>query len=287
VSQLTTVTEEQLGADEVPNNPAGRVLHFLRAFQQVTSELSSPNRRGPTAVKVIQQLTGEKPKSTRMQMQIALFRVQAESVQDLMKPGAGDSGHRMFFSCYDQILNATSRLSALGDQHAQSILSDVDDAGWAALEYADSMLNRTFTEKQLSADEHQRYLDDLRGLIDEVLNDDTLSPQDRERIVGLLRQVEDALVHIRLFGADRVQDAAAAAAGVLVTDRDLWDRIAKKKWVKRFGAVIGGLLFALGSMEGVPAIEQMLSPGKPQIVVVQQDQNGQHANQPTDQPTPR
>jgi hypothetical protein len=286
MSQLATVTEEQSGADAVPNNPAGRVLRFLRAYEELTSELST-HGRGPYAKKIIEKLTGGSEKSARRYMRMAHLRMEAEAVQALMKPYDRDSEYRMFLLCYGQILDATGRLVAPGDRHSQSILSDVSDAGWAALEYADNVLQKTSTEKRLSADQHQRYLDDLRGLIEDVLNDDTLSPQDRHRIVGLLRQVEDALVDIRLFGADRVQDAAAAAAGVLASDRDLWDRIAKKKWVKRFGRVIGGLLFALGAMEGLPAIEQMFSPDKPEIVIVQQDQNGQHADQPTDQPTPR
>ena len=204
-----------------------------------------------------------------------------------MKPYDGDSEYRMFLLCYGQILNATSRLSHLGDQHAQSILSEVSDAGWAALEYADRFLKRTSTEKRLSPDQRLRYLDDLRGLIDDVLNEDTLSPQDKQRIVGLLREVEGALLHIHLLGGDRVEDVAAAAAGVLLSNRDLWDRIADKTWVKRFGRVVGGILLALGAVGGVPAIEQMIGDKYEPQTVAQQDPNGQHADQPADQPTPR
>jgi hypothetical protein len=272
--------------DDVANNPAGRVLRFLRAFEQLAREARSTATRLTTA-DAVEALTGESQERARMYMQLARLRMQAESVPDLLKLYAGDSDYLMFSFCYDQMLNAMRTLSDPNEQSAHDLFSEVEDVGWAALEYADNLLKKTSTEKRLSADQRQRYLDDLRGLIDDVLNDDTISPQDRQRIMGLLRQVEEALVDIRLFGADRVEETAAAAAGVLLSDRDLWDRIAKKKWVKRFGAVIGGLLFALGSMEGIPAIEQVFTPDRPQIVIVQQDQNGQHGDQPSDQATPR
>jgi hypothetical protein len=125
-------------------------------------------------------------------------------------------------------------------------------------------------------------------VIDDVLSDGTLSPQDKQRIVGLLRQVEDALVNIRLFGADRVEDAAAAVVGVVQTNPSLRERMAKSKSFQRFVGAIGGLLIALAQDAGHLAIERAFgAEDKPQIVAVNQDQDGHRADQPTDQPTPR
>jgi hypothetical protein len=283
------VNDEQRESDldDIANNPAGRVLRFLRAFERLATEMKTSTTTVGGAADVVEKLTGESQEKARMYTQLTRLWMQAESVPDLLKPYAGDSEYRMFSGFYGQILDAISYLAEPSQHTTSEILGEVEDVAWAALEYADSVLSKTSTEKRLSADQQQQYLDDLRGLIDDVLNDDTISPQDRQRVVGLLRQVEEALVDIRFFGADRVQDAAAAAAGVLHADRDLWDRIAKKKWIKRLGTVIGALLFTLGSMEGLPAIEQMFTPERPPIVIVQQDQNGQHVDQPTDEPTRR
>lgn len=63
-------------------------------------------------------------------------------------------------------------------------------------------------------------------------------------------------------------------------------RIGGKRSVERLGKVAGGILLALGSVGGVPAIGQMIGSDddKPVVVVVQQDQPaGQE--RPADQPT--
>jgi hypothetical protein len=275
---LTTVTEDKSGADEVPNNPAGRVLIFLRAFEQAANR--DP---GKAAILTVSEMLGEERESAPMYLLLTRLRMEAESVEGLMAPYASVPGYKTIFKHYGQILDATKRLQVPFRQNAHEIFTSVNDAGWAALEYADDVLTRSSTEKRLPAALRDHYLDDLRTLIDEVVADDTLSPQDRQRVVGLLRQVEDALVHIRLFGADRVEDAVAAAAAVIHSNPSLRSRIANKKWAKKLGVLVVGLLFTLAEDAGRAAIEQAFgTEDKPQFVA-QQDRQGQ----PTEQPTSR
>jgi hypothetical protein len=169
----------------------------------------------------------------------------------------------------------------------ESLINTVTRAGMNSLRYAADVLRRSSTEKRLPAAQRRQYIDDLRALIDDVLTDDSLLPQERQRIVGLLRQVDDALVNIQLFGADQVEDAVASVVGVLHANPKLRDRIAKSKWAQRFIGAMGGLLLALAQDAGRLAIERAFEVDDEPQIVAQQDQNGQHADQPTDQPTPR
>jgi hypothetical protein len=281
---LTTVTEEQSGADEVPNNPAGRVLSFLREFQgHVDLDPTRP------VVLVIEDMLGDPRESARMYHHMVRLRIQADSVPKLMEPYATYPGYRTYFKNYGQVLEATYRLCAPAGQRAQDIFASLDGSGWSALEFADDVLGQASTEKTLSIAQQGQYLDDLRGLIDDVLSDDTLSPQDKQRVIGLLRQVEEALVDIRLFGADRVEDAAATIVGIVRTNPTLRHRLANSKSFQRFVGVIGGLLLAFAKDAGHLAIERAFeAEDKPQIVATQQDQSGQRTDQqPTGHPTPR
>jgi hypothetical protein len=74
---LSTVTEDQSGADELANNPAGQVLIFLRQFQHlagtigITGTISRPSRRRGEAhessmLTVLKRM--DQPRSPRMIM---------------------------------------------------------------------------------------------------------------------------------------------------------------------------------------------------------------------------
>jgi hypothetical protein len=75
------MTEEQSWASEVPNNPAGRVLTFLRKYQALVGEL---DKTAP-AMTALELMLTEKPESARMYLLVARLRTQAESVENLME----------------------------------------------------------------------------------------------------------------------------------------------------------------------------------------------------------
>jgi hypothetical protein len=286
------VTEEQPDSDvnRPPNNPAGRVLLFLREFEVWAS--SALDDFSATAT-IKDLLNDEEQESSRMYLQLTRLRMQAESVPDLMKPYADDFGYRTIFEHYPQILDATKRLQTPAGQKVMDILHNVNEGGWLALEYADAVLSHHSSEVPISQDLQKTYLDQVRALIGEVVGDDTLSPSDQSRIVDLLRKVEQALLDVWINGSLPVQEAAAAAGAIVRLSPSLWERIKSRPWVKDFATVLFAICMALEGTANGLAIEQYFSDEPQEVVVVVQqdeqqreDQQDRH-DQPTEQPTPR
>jgi hypothetical protein len=229
---------------------------------------------------------GDPPESARMYRHMAELRIQAESIPDLVLDFP-IPGYRSFVKNYPQILDATKRLCAPAGQRAEDIFVSVNEGGWSALDFADEVLSGNAAEVTITEDQRVSYLEQVQALWVEILRDETFPADYKSRIVGLLRKVEEALVDIAVSGTGPVEDAVASVIGVMQTNPSIRDRIAKSKWAQRFIGAIGALLFAFAQDAGHLAIERAFEvDDKPQIVA-QQDQNGQHADQPTDQPTPR
>jgi hypothetical protein len=282
MSQLTTVTEEQSGADEVPNNPAGRVLWFLERL------LAGSRSQQITAVAA--EIIGVPNDSPKLYLHLAKMRLQTLDVlAEMEQYHVGAPGFDAAFEAYDEILTASRMWQHPMSHTIESLNNSVSRAGMNSLRYANEVLKRSSKEKRLTDAQHRQYLDDIRGLIEDVFADDTLLPQEKQRIVGLLRQVEDALVNIRLYGADRVEDAVASVIGVVETNPSLRERLAKSKSFQRFVGALGALVIGLTQHAGQLAIERAFGiEDKPQIEVAQQDQNKQRIDQQlAGQPTRR
>ena len=274
------------------NNPAGRVLAFLRPLGAEAER--EPNT---SAMAVAARMLGEDNESARTYLLLTRLRVQAESVPDLLEPYADDFGYVATFKHYGQILDAVKRLQTPAGQRATDIFTSVNDAGWAALEYAAAVLGHHHSEPVINGVQRSDYIDQVRGLIDEIIGDATLSAQDRSRIVDLLRKVEQALLDVTINGALPVEEAVAATAAVVRATPDLWERVADKRWMKRFGAVLVGIFMALEATTNVLAIEQYFSNEPQQVTVVQTASNGNgevvhgevedHGEDPEEQRLPR
>jgi hypothetical protein len=253
--------------------PRGRVLRFLRLFQVQVA-------LGPS-VTVIQELTGDQPESAEMYLHMTQLRIQAESVPRLMEPYSTYPGYGPYYRNYHQILDATARLCAPAGLPAQEIFTSVDGAGWSALEFADDVLRHHSIEASITGDQYQQYLSQVRVLIDEVAGDLSLRPEDRSRIVDLLRKVEQALLDVKINGTLPVQEVVAAAGAIVRLS--LWERIKSRPWVRDVGTVLVGIYMLLDASANALAIEQSFSD-KPEKVIVVNHQDRQE--QPTDQPTP-
>lgn len=107
-----------------PNNPAGRVLRFLREFQATMRQVASDN-----AMLVLMKMLDEEQESARIYLSTTRLRIQAESVPDLMSAYANDFGYGIFKHYKPQILDATMRLQSPAGQRAQDIFASVNDAG--------------------------------------------------------------------------------------------------------------------------------------------------------------
>lgn len=250
------------------NNPAGRTLEFLERLM--------PYAGGHGGGDYISQVLDAEfglgsPGSSELQKNVTKVRMQAEAVPSDMEPFRDIPGFKSIFEHYKEILAAMVMIQSPSSYIPNQVSQAISKAGWASLRFADEVLSKQSIEKGLDPGSASRYVADVRTLIDEITADESLSAQDRSRLVRLLRAVEDALVNIRIYGANHVEEAAATVAGVVSAEKDLWDRIADKKWVKRFAQVIGGLLLALGAVGGIPAIESMASDAPTEVVVVQQE----------------
>jgi len=237
-------------APTVPNNPAGRVLAFLRPYEKRTK--LEPNQ---SAMLVAAQLLGQENESPHAYLCLTRLRIQAVSVPILMAPHVGGFGYRAYDRHYPQILDAMTRLQTPSGQRATDIFTSVTDAGWNALEYADEVLNHHTGEVVLTEQQYADYIEKVRSVIDRVAKDETLSPSDRSRIVDLVRKVEQALLDVKINGSLPVQEAAAAA-GVIVHAPGLWERVMGKTWVEGFFTTVGGLVLLVQGVDTGIAITQ-------------------------------
>lgn len=253
-------------SDASANNPAGRVLSFLRELQTFNQGQSAQQH----IMTLLAPMLGVEEGSTEAYRVVTEIREQIESVPKLMDDHSGIPGFASIFKYYTEIDDAAKKIQLPRSYAVSQLYDGISSAGWASLEFANEVLCKHSIEKRLSAAQAKSYLDDVQALIREIVEDETLSKLDRNRLVRLLGQVEDALIAIQIFGADHVEEAAVTVAGVVQVERDLWERIAGKKWVQRFGTVISGLLLALGATGGLPAIESAISNSPTEVVVVEQ-----------------
>jgi hypothetical protein len=272
------VTEDQSGAEEVPNNPAGRVLSFLRSCENPRKRpRDSTERRAET---IIAGILDVEPGSADMHLQLAHLRIQAESVPALLAPYATELNLGSFFRGYQLIIDVIKDFQSQPYKSMFELLYDVTPSAWSALEEANRVLSQHSSEVPVSPELETAYVDQVRALIDQVADDDTLSPADRSRIVDLLRKVEQALLEIKINGTVPVQEAAAAAAAVVRLSPSLWERVKSRPWVRDFATVLFGIFMLLEATANTLAIEQYVSD-EPQKVIVVPQQNGQD---PQDQP---
>jgi hypothetical protein len=268
------VTEEQSGADGVSNNPAGRVLRFLRNYQLVMGRNFTRS-----VMWVVADALDEEEASARTQLLLAQVRRQAESVPALMEPFSPDV--EFDGKDYSQIIEVTKRIQASPDETAYRVFDGVNEFGWRALESADHELKHDSVEMPITDELRRSYVDQLRALIDEIADDYTLSPNDRSRIVNLLRKVEQALLDIEINGVLPVQEAAAAAGAIVRLS--LWERVKSRPWARDLAATLVAIFMTLEGAANVLAIEQYFSDEPQKVIVIghedQQKGHKQHHRQ--------
>lgn len=234
-----------------PSNPAGRVLGFLREFQQASQ--GDPNE---SAMAILMRMFDLPQESSSIYLPVLELRLQAESVPELMTPFATTVyGYRRFEQHYPQVVDATKRLSLPHQTSWSGVFAGLDEAGWGSLEFADEVLSDHRAEATLTEAQGNDYLTRIRQVIDKVAADDSLASHERERIVELLRKVEQALLTVKINGFLPVQEAAAAA-GTLVRAPGFWDWVTDKPWARDFFTTIGGLVVMLqGADSGIAITE--------------------------------
>ncbi len=252
---------------------------------------------------------GGEPDSADVHLRLAQLRMQAESVPEIVALHASKLKSGSFFRQYPVINDVIKRCQTQPHESMSSLMRAMTPAAWSALEDANNVLSQHSREVPISAKLEHAYVDQVRALIDQVADDDTLSAADRSRLVNLLRNVEQALLDMKISGTLPVQEAAAAAGAIVRLSPSLWERVKSRPWVRDFGTVMVGLCMMLEATANTLAIERYFSDEPQKVIVIdhqdrqdqqdgrkqseRQDQNGQRADhhptdhQPADQPTPR
>lgn len=81
-----------------------------------------------------------------------------------------------------------------------------------------------------------------------------MSPADRTRLIGLLRNVEQALLDIKINGFLPVQEAAAAAGAIV--QLTLSEKVQSRAWIKPFYTAVGGLTLILENTANTIAVTE-------------------------------
>ncbi len=288
MSQLTTVTNQESGDAQAHNNPAGRVLRFLE-----TCRNPPPSIVFSTSEETIGKILKVEPGSADMYLHLARLRMQAESVPALLAPYATELNFASFFRNYQKAIDAIKSLQHPAEVSVYEVIQNLTPAVWSTLEETNRVLSQHSSELPINAELEKAYVDQVRALIDQVADDDTLSPADRSRIVDLLRKVEQALLEVKINGTLPVQEAVAAAAAIV--DLSYWERIKSRPWARDIFTVLLGIYMLIDTSANVLAIGQHLSDEPQGVVVVdehdrheldrQDQQNGQDQQGP-DQPAP-
>lgn len=231
------------------DNPAGRVLRFLR-----TIEAWATQRPNESAMLALMELLEAPQESARIYYAMARLRFQAEAVQTLMVPYEGSRGYASYLRHYDQIIAATKVLQIAHGYNAQQILAGVTDGGWISAEIASETLAEHIAESALSAEQEADYLEQIQAVAKAVAEDESLSPADRTRLIGLLRNVEQALLDIKINGFLPVQEAAAAAGAIV--QLTLSEKVQSRTWIKPFYTAVGGLTLILENTANTIAVTE-------------------------------
>jgi hypothetical protein len=172
----------------------------------------------------------------------------------------------------DLLLKNFVEVEALLDQFTilpattmQQMYEQMKGTGWQCLELMDAMLSSHRPERAIERDKLREHLEQVRALIDGILQDPDLPADLKRYIVQRLRDVEQALVDAAIHGVASVELAASSLLGASQLDRDWWDRVAQTRWAPRIGAVWMAIVTTLGAAGGIPA----LMPGSQAPVVEQ------------------
>ena len=240
---MVTVSENPV------NNPAGRVLTFLRDFQRASDS-------GSSAMAGLMQLMDLPQESAEIYGAMAELRKQARSAQAQMEAFADIPGYRSYERFYDQVHDVTMRLQVAHQYSSKDVFVSMTDAGWSALEFADDVLSSQRPEPTLNNAEQNDYLARIRAVITAVASDDTLSVDDRSRLVDLLSKVEEALLKIRITGFLPAQEAAAAAGAIVQMNPNLLARIRTRPWLRDTLTTLAGIVIGLqGADSGIAVTE--------------------------------
>lgn len=218
-------------------NPAGRVIKCL-------APLINPSQ--VAIASQLEKVLGIEPSSPRFAVACAELRSEAYGVPARMEkymtriPGA-----RRSFDGYQSVRQLADALLRADSTTSQWMLQQFTETGWNALCWADEILTHYEPEPVVDEAELVELLNQVRDLIDQVLECDEFTKQERDHLVSLLRPVEDAVLMVRVHGAGGLERTLKAVVVDVVANADRWGK--RGKAVRRVIAAIGGVAVAFFS----------------------------------------
>jgi hypothetical protein len=214
------------------DNPAARVRWFLESLAQRQFAALPDDTAPPPDINddefladAAAKLLGvaRPPEPTDLLPRLLAVAVQGRMATDAIGRLPPEAKAWIYLRHFDQVTAALQHLHEPYSVRVGTVLASIIETGWHALEMADDMLGEYYGEPAITQDDASRLLVRVRELIDEVSDATDLDDETQRRLIALLRDVEDALVDVRITGIHRVEEAAdGLAGGLLGQEPDSW-----------------------------------------------------------------
>lgn len=144
----------------------------------------------------------------------------------------------------------------------------LDQMATASLLLAAKRPERVTTEA-LSEEARTEFLRSVEQILTDISLDQDVRETDKLHLLKLIGDLEDALRTTDSLGTRPVEVAVKLIVADAQLNKDLWDRVASRKWVKRVGIIVSGLLLVLGGYSDGKELVGDVWPTTPAIATTQ------------------
>ena len=241
------------------NNPAGRLRYWLeRAHRQ----------SGP-ALQAWGEVFGLDSESPRGRVEIigrgAELMELAGQTRDEMDELPKEFHADALMADFDEVEDTLAKFVGLHQMQMHQFFAPLNGTGWRSLEHAARYLGTQRPETWINDDKRENLLDHVRRVVDVVLGSAELDEKVREFIIARLREVEQAIIDLKLRGTGDVERATDSLfAGILRRTGQGFDFFQTET-----GTKIAGLIFAIATVLGMGADYLAITDDSGQPVIEQ------------------
>jgi hypothetical protein len=248
------------------NNPAGRLRYWFDEAQQRDRQADALAVWAEVLTLDISTVRG---RLDVFQAGAALMDL-AEEVRAGMAELPAHFHAAALMADFDEVDRTLSNFFSVNGMTLERFFSQLQATGRRSLEYADLHLSTQRAEVFLDDSGRDDLLDQIRAVIDAVMNDKDLKADTRLFVIGRLRSVEGAVTKARLNGIAQMEAANDSLIGGILRHADLgvaWFKSDTGKRVAGLVVMIAGALglntdhLALPGLNDHPAIEAPATPG--------------------------
>lgn len=232
------------------NNPAGRAVKCLAPILAQGRQVSMGG--------ALADALGTNPGALEFPLLCAALRMEIYSIQGRVAPYLlSIRGARHSFEGFDTVLSAADLLLRADQIPEANLRQTISEMGWRSLCWADDIMAQDSTERALEQDEASDLLVKVRELIDDILNGDEFSQEEKLHMVGLLRDLESALIGVRIRGSGPVERATKAIIGDAVSRPDIWSREVGKNRKATIAKIVGVVMMIAALFGAYPGAKEL------------------------------